>query len=131
MVPFRRAAAHPRTEMVWGTSTDEQMSGRAQVILMATGVGGHSLQDVLHEAQQSVLNSSLPYEPAAAEEYAPLPNMADLADNEFYVPVHAATRPAARPAYTSTFTSSQVPHNLETPAYLRRTVHDRQTTNNL
>ena len=35
-----RAAAHPRTEMVWGTSTDEQMSGRAQVILMATGVGG-------------------------------------------------------------------------------------------
>lgn len=126
-----RAAAHPRTEMVWGTSTDEQMSGRAQVILMATGVGGHSLQDVLHEAQQSVLNSSLPYEPAAAEEYAPLPDMADLADNEFYVPVHAATRPTARPAYTSTFTSSQVPHNLETPAYLRRTVHARQATNNL
>ncbi len=115
-----RAAAHPRAEMVWGTSNDDQMLGRAQVILMATGVGGHSLQDVMHETQQTTINPSLPQEPEPFVEFAPL---GDLADNEFFVPTHAAKRFKARLEPSHTFSSALVPNNRDTPAYLRRNAH--------
>lgn len=115
-----RAAAHPQAELVWGTSNDDQMAGRAQVILMATGVGGHSLQDVLYETQLSAIKSIVAEEPEPFIEFAPL---GDLADNEFFVPAHAAKRFTSRLEPSRTLSSAPVPNNLDTPAYLRRGAH--------
>ena len=117
-----RAAAHPRAELVWGTSHDDQLAGRAQVILMATGVGGHSLQDVMYETQFTAINNSMPQEPEPEPfiEFAPL---GDLADNEFFVPAHAAKQFTSRLEPSSTFSSAPLPPNLDTPTYLRRGAH--------
>lgn len=42
-----QSQANPETEIVMGVIQDEQMRGRTQVILVATGLGGHPLEEVI------------------------------------------------------------------------------------
>jgi cell division protein FtsZ len=87
-----QSQANADTEIVMGVIQDEHMLGRTQVILVATGLGGQPLEEVILPA------ASRP-EPIAAQEVEE-------------PPVDAMAIPMI----------SDAPHNLDVPAFLRRRV---------
>ena len=110
-----RKAVAPNAELSLGVSLDEQYEDRVQIILLATGVGGHSLETVLGDR---------PYRPSkvkAQDENEPVlePDL-DL-DPPLDNPTEAAISPIQRPTPVAEhFPHNVSPHNLDTPAFLRR-----------
>lgn len=61
-----------QTEIVMGVTHDETMNGRTQLILIATGLGGTALEDVLPGSEQNIQKSireiaEMPTEPELSE----------------------------------------------------------------
>ena len=110
-----RKAVAPKAELSLGVSLEEQYEDRVQIILLATGVGGHSLETVLGER---------PYRPSriqAQDENEPVlePDL-DL-DPPLDDPTKAAIYPIQRPTPVAEhFPHNVSPQNLDTPAFLRR-----------
>lgn len=69
-----QARTGPQTEIVFGVINDERMDGRAQVILMITGLGSPTLEEALPGFKQSRSKTTAPVDQAADYEVVPLPN---------------------------------------------------------
>jgi cell division protein FtsZ len=62
-----------QTEIVFGVINDESMDGRAQVILMITGLGSSTMEEALPGFSQSKVKAPAPVHSTADWEVAPLP----------------------------------------------------------
>jgi cell division protein FtsZ len=87
-----QSQANPETEIVMGVIQDERMQGRTQVILVATGLGGHPLEEVI---------------PPPESKPEPIPEVESGG-----LPVEAMAVPMV----------SNATNNLDVPAFLRRRV---------
>lgn len=69
-----QARTGPQTEIVFGVINDERMDGRAQVILMITGLGSPTLDEVLPGFRQSKARSAASVDQTSHWEDAPVAN---------------------------------------------------------
>lgn len=118
-------AASIETEVVFGASVEPAMTGRAQVIMVATGVGGHTLEEVM---SQQPLNRWRP-EPVAAPAKAdrPTPPAAEPIHAQEYADVTApppedgsADADPRQMHWVVAEPAAVVPDNIDIPAFLRR-----------
>lgn len=86
-----QTATGPQTETIFGIINDERLEGRAQVILMITGMGGHTLAEAMPGFHL----------PAVKAE------------------THAAPPAALEPARTAPAGRSASAHNLDLPPFFR------------
>jgi len=92
--------ANPDAEIVMGTTVDNRMEDRVQVILVVTGLGASPLEEVLPGAEKAIQTpTKLPASPHAENEILRIPQV-------------AATQVAAPHISTAT--------NLDLPAFMRR-----------
>ena len=110
---IRRVVA-PKAELSLGVTLEKQYEERVQIILLATGVGGHSLETVLAErpyrSPRVDANSGI--------QAAPKPEKASTPKHKLHdEPLGAAETlvPVGEP-----FPHNVSPDNLDTPAFLRR-----------
>jgi cell division protein FtsZ len=71
----------PQTEIVFGVINDERMDGRAQVILMITGLGSSTMEEALPGFNQSKARSAAPANPTADWEAAPISSPSSSTDS--------------------------------------------------
>ena len=114
----------PQAEIVLGVTQDERMHGRSQVILVVTGLGAPTLEEVMPIARPRPQQTA-PETPAETKRVEPSPH-------EFQ------PRPVQRveggmpeqehePAQTSHLNQESInPNNLDIPAFLRRRVRNTQ-----
>jgi cell division protein FtsZ len=104
------AQLNPQAEIVFGVTHDNSMQGRAQVILVVTGIGAPTLEEVMPGVSISSM-SSLPMESAT-----PMPA---LESSDLSLP----STPVRHPVETLPREFNQAsPTNLDLPAFLRRRV---------
>ncbi|MDP6793158.1 MAG: cell division protein FtsZ [Anaerolineales bacterium] len=110
-----RKAVAPKAEVSLGVSLEEQYEDRVQIILLATGVGGHSLETVLAER---------PYQPSRIKTHdenelvlAPDSALDPPVDHPTKAPISPTERPTP---IVEHFPHNISPQNLDTPAFLRR-----------
>jgi cell division protein FtsZ len=142
-----QAQIGPQAEIVLGVTHDPCMEGRAQVILVVTGLGAPTLEEALSSAeaaarpasQPAVLQPASPAAPAAAPQ--PLPPASLPAANAYPLPAAAGQQPlaGAQPQVPADYPSMAaipvpvapppvhssgyaVPNDLDVPAFLRRRV---------
>ncbi len=113
---IRRAVA-PKAELSLGVALDEQFGERAQIIMLATGVGGHSLETVLGERPYRSAGIKLDPDAVSAHEESPASHPEPVPESDSDKTV-GSPEPAAPPA--EPFPHSVSPFNLDTPAFLRR-----------
>lgn len=92
---YLQTQANPATEIVMGTTLDERLRDRAQVILVVTGLGATSLEEVMPGIQA----------PSKRSELLSAQHPASPSENAKARPLQAAG----------------MPHDLDLPAYMRRT----------
>jgi cell division protein FtsZ len=109
---IRRAVA-PRAELSLGVVLDEQFGERVQIIMLATGVGGHSLETVLGERPYRSAGIKLDSDTVPAHEQFPAFHPESVPE-----PYIDSPQPASPSA--EQFPHSASPYNLDTPAFLRR-----------
>ena len=110
---IRRAVA-PKAELSLGVALEEQFGERVQIIMLATGVGGHSLETVLGE--RSYRSAAIPLDSnvvSTPEQSLAFPRE-PVPDSETVSTLEPASPPA------EPFPHSVSPYNLDTPAFLRR-----------
>ncbi|MBI4769464.1 MAG: cell division protein FtsZ [Chloroflexi bacterium] len=117
--------ANPQAEIVFGATTDPTMAGKAQVILVATGVGGRPLEEIVPGAE--ALRQRAPAVPVMEAALAPRRLAHFTAPGAGRLPVEGPTRgaeaanPAPRqPVWVVAPDSGLDPDNLELPAFLRK-----------
>lgn len=91
---YLQASTGTQTETIFGVINDDRLEGRAQVILMITGLGGHTLEEAMPGFHR----------PAAAPESRPAEHPAA------YEPAVVMEEPAPRISAT---------HNLDLPPFFR------------
>ena len=97
---FLQSRANPQAEIVMGTTLDERMADRVQVILVITGIGGTPLEETLPGADAALRQSSAPAAPRQAPgEIRRIPEV--------------AAAPQVHPAQIAG-------DNLDLPAFMRR-----------
>jgi len=117
-----RRALPDDTEVMLGASLDEQMSERAQLIMIATGVGGHSLEETLSNIPESwqsdttyVSNSTAQHEKVDGDLKLDTAD-GDSAQND--INALATDLDTILPLYG-------LPPDIDVPAFMRRTRTDR------
>ena len=70
-----------QTEIVFGVINDERMEGRAQVILMITGLGSSTMEEALPGFNQSKAKAAAPVVSTAEWEVAPLASPSTSTDS--------------------------------------------------
>ena len=101
-----RTAIGPSSEVTLGVTLEEQLQDRVQIIILATGVGGHSLENVIGEIPFRQVFDSNKSQLTTLEESNPVNNNSD----------QSSPSSSAQEA----FPYSSSPYNLDTPAFLRR-----------
>ena len=107
-VDLIRAEASPDAEIVFGASVNEMMTDRAQVILVATGVGARSLSEVFGEEAAKAIARRRPPVPEPAPSEPAQVGEVEAEDAFEGWSVAGAQRAAARR------------DSLDVPAFLRR-----------
>jgi cell division protein FtsZ len=115
--------AAPGAEVVFGATIDPMMSGRAQVILVATGLGGQPLSDVMAHASDVLLRR-----PATSTDECTTHPMAlaaeepavHLAEALFSQAIAGAQAPDEPWVVTGAPNPTQRLNDLDVPAFLRR-----------
>ena len=107
---IRRAVA-PEAELSLGVSIEEQYEERVQIILLATGVGGHSLEKVLGER---------PYSFSGIQVDGNTDVIQDLPDSSKLTQTERIGPPDSPEHVLEPFPHNISPNNLDTPAFLRR-----------
>ncbi len=112
-----RTAIGPNSEVTLGITVEEQLQDRVQIIILATGVGGHSLENVIGE---------IPFRQVF--DYT----KSELTELEGSSSVHKELDQFIPSGTTQeAFPYSPSPYNLDTPAFLRRQrIKDSIETNN-
>jgi hypothetical protein len=114
----------PNAEVVFGATIDPLMKDRAQVILVATGLGGQPLSDVMAHASDVMLRrpatpqveqDAVPPTPASGEE-API-HLAEALFSQAIASAKASDEPWA---VTEAPTPRHNLNDLDVPAFLRR-----------
>jgi cell division protein FtsZ len=131
-------SAHPKAQIVMGATLDPMMTGRAQVILVATGVGGKAapitpLLTVVDRVKPAIAAStpapaSVPVTPEslAGSLFANVPAQPGPGPAEWVVAGHGAGYRAEASEPTPSGISSELmpqilsPENLDIPAFMRR-----------
>lgn len=96
--------ASPDTEIVMGVIHDQRMSGRVQAILIVTGLGARTLEEVLPGAEKL--------------------HVRKLANEEVTAEVEELVQPQSEP---STFGHIPAANDLDLPAFMRRERYSGQT----
>ncbi len=110
---IRRTVA-PKAELSLGVSIEKQYEERVQIILLATGVGGHSLEKVLSEG--TYIPSGIQVDSETGGALEPASTLFPLHDH-----VTEGLGPTESLAPVSVpFPHNVSPQNLDTPAFLRR-----------
>ncbi len=97
---YLQARANPEAEIVMGTTVDNRMEDRVQVILVVTGLGASPLEDVLPGADQAL---TLPYKQTTS------PHL----ENQVVRIPQVATQEVSSPQVSGSA-------NLDLPAFMRR-----------
>ena len=111
-----RGAVAPKAEVSLGVALEEQYGERVQIILLATGVGGHALETVLAERSTNyeLQNAWRDYEYEQETQSGDSLGFAEpLAEHDEVI--DEVRRPSAEP-----FPYNVSPFDLDTPAFLRR-----------
>ena len=117
-----RTAIGPNAEITLGVTVEEQLQNRVQIIILATGVGGHSLENVIGEIpfRQVIVSNKTALTPVEASN--PLNKEAIKNSCQFN---HSDST-------QESFPHSPSPYNLDTPAFLRRQrIRDSIQTKNI
>ena len=112
-----RGAVAPKAEVSLGVALEEQYGERVQIILLATGVGGHALETVLGERRYANNKSRPPvqnYEKDRNLRPGDAHGSSDLSE-AYDVDLTDTKRSDVEP-----FPHHVSPFNLDTPAFLRR-----------
>ena len=101
-----RTALGPNSQLTLGVTVEEQLHDRVQIIVLATGVGGHALENVIGE---------IPFRQSLDETNSNLaiPKTQNTIEPEF-------SKTNSSPNVQESFPYSPSPYNLDTPAFLRR-----------
>ena len=101
-----RTALGPNSQLTLGVTVEEQLHDRVQIIVLATGVGGHALENVIGE---------IPFRQSLGETNSNLaiPKTQNTIEPEF-------SKTSSSPNVQESFPYSPSPYNLDTPAFLRR-----------
>jgi len=105
-----RTAIGPNAEITLGVTVEEQLHNRVQIIILATGVGGHSLESVIGEIPFRQMIDSNKTELTRVEASNSLNKEITKDSDQFSYPDNTQ----------ESFPHSPSPYNLDTPAFLRR-----------
>ncbi len=114
------------TEIVFGATVEPEMTGRAQVIMVATGVGGHTLEEVLgeetHSKQPSLLDAPKAVQlesDDAFDEPSVVPNDKPI-DEQPSTPLEESKSDPRTMEWIVAEPVAAVLDNIDVPAFLRR-----------
>lgn len=125
-----RRAAPDEAEVMLGASFEEQMTGRAQLIMIATGVGGHSLEETLSNIPDTLHSDNSRYT------FVPAKNDSPFVNSRHASPEGATTSGQFAPEKSeldNILPMSGLPPNIDVPAFMRRrriTGSDKSIGNN-
>ncbi len=113
--------AAPEADVIFGAAVNPLMKGRAQVILIATGVGAQPPKTPAAAAAPTAVQHPATVMPNPVVSEEPLPHLAEAL---FSRAAASATDPLAQPwVVADTPTAHDVRHSLDVPAFLRRSRH--------
>lgn len=101
-----RTALGPNSQLTLGVTVEEQLHERVQIIILATGVGGHSLENVIGE---------IPFRHSFDTTNSKIVNL----ETKNTAETGSDDNDPSRNSQES-FPYSPSPYNLDTPAFLRR-----------
>ena len=101
-----RTALGPNSQLTLGVTVEEQLQDRVQIIILATGVGGHSIDAVIGE---------IPFRQSFDRTNSEIANI----ETKNTIEPEFAKAGQSRSIQES-FPYSPSPYNLDTPAFLRR-----------
>ena len=110
-----RRAAPDDADVMLGASFDEQMTGRAQLIMIATGVGGHSLEETLSNIPDP-LQSESDQDGNVMHKPDCVPSQKDI-HNDGSLP---ASNSPLQSDLNKMLPLSGLPPNIDVPAFMRR-----------
>jgi cell division protein FtsZ len=128
-----QARTGDQTEIIFGVMNDERMDGRAQVILMITGLGSTSLEEAVSSLKPAAAAPApQPRSTAPVEQYVPVQRTPDRESPAARPPTRQADFQAANPQAPAVQdpksffrpTASLSTTNLDLPAFLRARVND-------
>ncbi len=109
------ARAAPQADIIFGATIDPMMNGRAQVILVATGLGSQPQLQAAAVAPEAIIHPAVPAPAPLAEAKEPRPHLAETLFNRAAAPASPLERP-----WVVTDAPSPKTHDLDEPAFLRR-----------